>query len=104
MGVSVFFYNLEVKIVINNQNIYDLTQFVMQNKTNKDLFAIFNEWTSKYHIHIDNYQEAIWAINHIKMLQKMDESTIEEAQILDKKYIEKERIGALYGKTKKKAI
>ena len=81
MGVSVFFYNLEVKIVINNQNIYDLTQFVMQNKTNKDLFAIFNEWTSKYHIHIDNYQEAIWAINHIKMLQKMDLPYIDDLYI-----------------------
>lgn len=83
--------------MLDNVKIYNLTEFISQNKTKKDVFALFNEWTTQNRVHIKNYEEAMWVIRHIRSLQHMDNTIIKEAQILDKKQIDKERIGAING-------
>ena len=81
--------------MIDTVKIYNLTQYIIENKTTKDVFALFNEWTTKNRVRIENYEEALWILNHIRTLQHMDITIIKEAQILDKKQIEIERIGAV---------
>ena len=81
--------------MIDTVKIYNLTQYIIENKTTKDVFALFNEWTTKNRVRIENYEEAMWILNHIRTLQHMDITIIKEAQILDKKQIEIERIGAV---------
>ena len=81
--------------MIDTVKIYNLTQYIIENKTTKDVFALFNEWTTKNRVRVENYEEAMWILNHIRTLQHMDITIIKEAQILDKKQIEIERIGAV---------
>jgi hypothetical protein len=83
--------------MLDNVKIYHLTQYITENKANKDVFALFNEWTTKNRVQIRNFEEAMWVLNHIRTLQHMDITIIKEAQILDQKQIEKERIGAFNG-------
>ena len=87
--------------MLDNIKIYNLTQYITENKATKDVFALFNEWTTKNKVRIQNYEEAMWILDHIRTLQHMDVTIIKEAQILDKKQIETARIGAFNGKTKK---
>ena len=83
--------------MIDNVIIYSLTQYINEtNNTQKDVFALFNEWSIKNDVQITDLDEAMWFINHIKNLLKIDNTIIKEAQVLDKK--ELERTGVFNGK------
>lgn len=86
--------------MIDNVTIYSLTKYINEtNNTYKDVFALFNEWCIKDNIKIVDLEEAMWFVNHIKSLIKIDKTIIKEAQVLDK--IELERTGVFNGKDRK---
>jgi hypothetical protein len=86
--------------MIDNIKIYSLTKYINEtNNLNKDVFIIFNEWSRKNNLYITDFEDAMWFIDYIKHLLKIDKAIIEEAQIFDKK--EMERTGVFNGKNKK---
>jgi hypothetical protein len=71
-----------------NLIIYDLTQFVLKNKTEKDAFELFNKWCDEQKYCFDSYSETVWIIQYIEMLLNTDTPIIEESLLKDKNIIE----------------
>ena len=72
------------------ETIYSLTDYVLHHKNeNDDPYWLFNNWSKSSRITIDDYEEAVWAIQHIKMILQMDDESLKEAMNIDRMYIEK---------------
>lgn len=72
------------------ETIYSLTDYVLHHKNeNDDPYWLFNNWSKSSRITIDDYEEAVWAIQHIKMILQMDDESLKEAMSIDRMYIEK---------------
>ena len=77
--------------MMTKKNIYSLTEFVVHHKKeNTDPYWLFNSWSKTSHIRVDDYEEAVWAIQHIKMILQMDDESLKEARDIDKIILEKE--------------
>lgn len=75
---------------MTKENIYSLTEFVVRHKNeNTDPYWLFNNWSKSNHTVVE-YEEAVWAIQHIKMILQMDDESLKEARDIDKIILEKE--------------
>lgn len=71
-----------------NEIIYDLTQFLLENKNEKDVFELFNKWRDEQKYCVDSYDDVIWIIQYIEMVLNTDAPIIEESLLKDKNIIE----------------